>query len=141
MIIEPLQTDNVSANYDAETRIATVTYRGALTPAITAQAYAWIFASAQKIGVENIIGGIFDFREVTTFELANIRTVKREHNIHGAEIDFSTVPTALWVKTMYQEQMVRVSQRVTDQSGRLRIVYDEDEALTFIKTWHQNNPK
>lgn len=141
MIIESLKTDNVSASYDPETRIATVTYYGALTPSITAQAYAWIFSGAQKLGVENIYGGIIDFREVTTFELANIRTVKREHTMHRGEVDFSTLPTALLVKTMYQEQMVRVSMRVTDQSSRLRIVYDEDEAHTFIKNWHQNQLK
>ena len=138
MIIESLQTDNASAVYNTETNIATVTYRGALTPSVTAQAYQWLFINAVKIGVENINGGIFDFREVTTFELANIRTVKREKTVHADKVNFNQIPTALMVKTLYQEQMVRVSMRVTEQSDRLRIVYSEEDALAFIKSWHQN---
>lgn len=137
MNVEPLLTDHVSATYNSETKMATVTYQGALTQSVTTKAYQWIFASAMKIGVENIYGSMFDFREVTSFELANIRTVKREKTAH-ADVDFSQVPTGLIVKTMYQEQMVRVSMRVTEQSDRLRIVYSEEDALAFIKSWHQN---
>lgn len=139
MIVEPLNGENVTATFDPETRIASIVYTGELTPPVTTQAYGWVISSALQVGVENIYGGYFDFRNVTKFRLENVRTVKRAHKSKPPAVDFSRIPTSLIVKNMYQEQMVRVSMRVNEQSDRLRIVHSEEEALNFVNEWHQLN--
>lgn len=139
MNVEPLNTENVTASFDPDTRIACITYTGELTPAITTQAYGWIISKALEVGVENIYGGYFDFRDVTKFLVENVRTVKRAHKSKPPAVDFSRTPTGLIVKDLYQESMVRVSMRVNEQSDRLRIVHSEEEALQFLDEWHQSN--
>lgn len=65
--------------------------------------------------------------------------LRRERQKSLKQVDFSAIPTALLVKDLYQEQMVRVTMRLTEQSNRMQIVYSLEEAKLFIQDWHQMN--
>ena len=139
MEVESLELENASARYDSEARLAFITYRGTLTGQVTMQVYQWIGEKAQLVGMDNIRGGVFDFRDVTTFDFGNVHTVRRESRSVRNKLDFSQTPAALLVKSLYQEQMVKVAMRVTGETPRLRIVDSMEAALAFIEDWYKNH--
>lgn len=100
-----------------------------------------MFKQVSAIGIENVRGGIFDFSQVDIFNLDNIWAVKQEVTSHASEVSFGDIPTALVVKTLYQENMVKISMRMNEQTDRLQIVHTQEEALAFIDGWHQNKQK
>ena len=51
----------------------------------------------------------------------------------------SHIPVGLIVRTIYQEQMVRISTKLTQQTQRMKIVKSMDEALAFIQEWNQQH--
>lgn len=124
--------------YDLETLIGRVTYFGRLTSETTVIVYTWIAKAFVGLGGAQMRGGIFDFRQVTQFDTANLSTVQRTSGKLNNNFDFSFVPIALLVASPYQEQFLRVSMKITPQEQRKRIVKTEAEALTFINSFHQS---
>ena len=139
MMITPLKTEAVTARYDDDLRLVIVTYRHVLSPDVTASVYRWLGELIARIPVENARGSIYDFRSVTDFQLGNLSTAQTRSRNLNINVDLSKHAVALLVAGMYQEQMVRVSMRVTPQETRKRIVKSEDEALAFINAFNERH--
>lgn len=139
MNILPLEDTNVTAIFDGTTGYIHVKYFETLTPAITTSFYQWLFGVADKIGIKAVRGSTIDFRKVKTFHQGNIRTAQKESRSANQQLDLSHIPVGLIVTTVYQEQMVRISTKLTQQTQRMRIVKSEEEALAFIQEWNQQH--
>ena len=139
--MENIDSENLVTRYDLDKRIAYITYRGTLNSQITSQAYRWIATLSQAVRpVVRGYGCIFDFSQVTSFQLGNVQTVQQESREINQRYDYSTVPVALIADTAYQEGMIKVSMKLNPQQKRLRIVRSQDEALAFFREWHLENP-
>lgn len=132
------ETEHFTAFYDEESRILFVTYRDALTPSISAQFYRWLGQTAQNHPdkVLTARGSIFDFREVTSFGSGNLTSVQRQSQQIGHKMELSNHPVALIAKTVYQQEMLRLTMQITQKQDRKRIVSSVDEALAFINEFH-----
>lgn len=132
---------NVSAYFDIVSGYMYATYGPVISAETTISVYAWGTELANEIGVSAIKGIVIDFRAVTQFEYSNLRIATEVSRNLNEEFDLSTVPAALLVKNMYQEQLVKVSMKLTDRVERMRMVHTEAEALKFIENWHSSlNP-
>jgi hypothetical protein len=118
--------------FDTDTGIGTTTYQAVLLPQHTAEAYQWFAAYLDRIGLQNIRGLIFDFRNVQKFEQGNFQAVKRESKQINTELDLSHFPVALLISNLYQEEMVRVASKITGQEKRIRILHSEEETADFF---------
>ncbi|MFN8371790.1 MAG: hypothetical protein U0694_02790 [Anaerolineae bacterium] len=136
-----MDTPQVMAYFDDETGIVYVTYRGVLTPDITAQVYKWMMESVQFLDISQIHGGIYDFRQVTDFNKGNLATAHRESRNFNVKVDVSNIPAALIVSTLFQEQMVKISMQITPGQDRKRIVKSMDEATAFINQFRKRQTK
>jgi hypothetical protein len=132
-----VETPQLIAYFDDETGIVYVIYRGVLSPDVTAQMYKWMMESVQQLDVKDIRGGIYDFRLVTDFNKGNLATANRESRSFNVKVDVSSVPAALIVNTLFQEQMVKVSMQITPGQERKRIVKSMDDAVAFIKQFQK----
>jgi hypothetical protein len=122
---------------EEDTGIGVIKYIGKLTPEVTAGVYKWMYENIQRHGIDKIRGGIFDFREVTSFHIANLHTIRRSSGNLNADFDMSHIPTALVVSNPVQATMVRTSLFVTSQDKRKKIVYSMEEGRAFIDSYHQ----
>ncbi len=134
-----MDSDDLTVYFDEATSIAWAIYRGPMTASLTIRAYQAMAEIVSVIGAEAIYGAIFDFREVTNFESYTLSTVMRESKKANMKFDFSHVPVALLVGSGLQEQMVRVTLKVSPQDFRKRIVRSEAEAKAFIDEWHSRD--
>lgn len=139
--MERLETEHVSAYFDNASGIMEVTYKGSLTSQTTSQVYRWIAERSQEIPPDKRYGAIFDFSQVTSFQLGNVQTAQQESREINQRFDFSHVPIALVAATPYQEGMITVSMKLNPQQKRLRLVHSREDALTFFKEWHLENPR
>lgn len=142
--IVALEQTNVSAQYDFESKLLKVTYREILSPEVTKQFYQWLMGTAQANPQEvmSARGSIYDFSAVTEFVSSNISTTSRESHTMNQQSDLTNHPVALVVSSMYQERMVNVMMKVTEQQERKRIVHTVAEAIAFIDNWHvSHNPE
>lgn len=135
-----LDTPNVRAYFDRATGISHIVYTGSIDGRHTAAVYEWVKQLLPVIGEQATYGVIFDFSAVTKFAPDNLSTTRRESQSINKERDNSDHPVALVVNTMYQEQMVRVSTRISPQEDRKRIVRSNEEALAYFQEWHRQHP-
>lgn len=136
-----LEKDGFDAYLDEETRIPRVTYPSHLTPEVTIGMYKWFGDLIDQHGLENLRGGIFDFRNVEKFHPNNFRTARAESRKINLKADLGKFPIAFLVQDMKQEQMLRVSMRLTQNPARLRILYSLESAIAFIKDWYKTLEK
>ena len=134
MIIEPIETEHFSAHYDSDQRILFVTYRGILTPQVTAQFYQWLGKMIQSHPhlVGEALGSIFDFRQVTKFDNRNLTSAQRQSQQVNAQVDLSHHRVAMIAANMLQEQILRLELKISPQQTRKRIFRSEEEAFAFI---------
>lgn len=131
-----LDEERVNAHFDTEQNISFITYTGVLDSEVTAQLYGWVKSLLDIIGPEATHAVVFDFRAVTRFAQDNLRAAQRESKQINRQPAAVNHPVALIVSNMYQEQMVRVANRLSPNEDRKRIVYSMDEAMQFIDEWH-----
>lgn len=131
-----LEIPNATATYDPETRVAKIEYRGILDGDVTIQVYDWLDEIYRDIGIDNMLGQIFDFRQVQSFEESNLATARRTSNRMNMRIDTSNIPVALLVNDFYHEEILRGSMRIPAEHVRKRIVWSEEDAWAYIKNWH-----
>lgn len=134
--IRVLEKDGFAAYLNEETKIPHVTYPDHLTPTVTINMYKWFGDLIDEWGLDNLRGCIFDFTHVTKFHPSNFRTARAESRKINDKADLGKFPVAFLVQDMKQEQMLRVSMRLTQNPARLRIVYSIDSAIAFIKEWY-----
>lgn len=134
-----LETQQASAVYDPETRIATVAYRGNLSANVTKEVYAWLEDLYREMGAEGFYGQIFDFREVTDFDRTNLVTARKLSTRINSIVDVTQIPVALIVGDFYHEEILRSGMRISPEHQRKHIVWTEDEALRFIQGKHRES--
>jgi hypothetical protein len=127
--------------FDPHNRILHVAYFGHVTAETTSAIYQWGWRLSEEVGPENIYGMIIDFSAVLAFAPQSVGTALRESRRINRTFDLSHLPVAHIVKNLYQEQMVTISTDLSGQPERMRLVYSEDEALSFIENWQTTQGK
>ena len=107
MSIAPLKHDNASARYDSDSGIAYITYTGYLTGEASTVVYDWLADVTQAIGMANMRGEVFDFRDVTQFMPDNLMDARRNSRRYNVKNDVRGLPVAMVVKDFYQEEILR----------------------------------
>jgi hypothetical protein len=136
MSITPLQHDNARARYDSDSGIAHITYTGYLTGEASTAVYDWLADVTQAIGIENMRGEVFDFRDVTEFMPDNLMDARRNSRRYNVKNDVRRLPVAMIVKDFYQEEILRGPMQNVRENARKTIVRTMDDALGFIRDWH-----
>ena len=131
-----LETDEMFAHYDDVKRILFIQYYRAASAEVTRQAYQWLREISTQI--TDIRGCVYDFRKVRHFRPDNQSAVTEESTALNQDFDFSSVPVAIVVDNMYQEQMVKKTLSSTPQVERKTIVYTFPEAFQFFRDFHEN---
>jgi hypothetical protein len=131
-----LDTPNIRAYFDEERGISLISYKGLLDSTVTTQLYAWVRELLPLLSPDATRGVIFDFRQVTQFASGNISTARDQSKQINQNQDATNHPVALIVSTLYQEQMVKVTMKLSPREERKKIVHALDEALTYIQQWH-----
>ncbi|RMG83051.1 MAG: hypothetical protein D6712_13665 [Chloroflexi bacterium] len=144
MTFPRIDSDDLTAYFDDEHYITYVVYRGVLTDQQTLRVYAWMgellkAAIAAGLGLNDLYGSVYDFREVTNFKQYNLSTVMRESQKVNTKMNLSHVPVALLVQSPLQEELLRIALKLTPQDYRKKVVHSEQEALDFIEQWHHEH--
>jgi hypothetical protein len=125
----------VYATYEDKLHIIFVTYQGVLTGETARHYYRWLTQNFEST-IQDVHGCVFDFREVTTIESSNTRTITQSsHSVHRS-LDLKHVATALIAKDHYQEHILRITADMTPYPHNKRIVQSMGDALEFIMEWH-----
>lgn len=135
--IRVLEKDGFTAHLDEKTKIPHVTYPKHLTPEITVAMYKWFGEIIDALGLDVLQGCVFDFTHVEKFHPNNLRAARAESRKINVKTDLSNFPVAFLVQDMRQEQMLRVSMKLTQNPARLRILYSLESARAFILDWHK----
>jgi hypothetical protein len=135
---ERLETDKASGYYDDEQGILFVTYRDVISPDTTAQVYAWIgrLLATEPDAVMRARGSIYDFSEVMGIDSRNLTSAQRQSQQLNTKVDMSSHPVALVVTDPLQEQLLRVTMKISPQQERKRIVRTMEEAHAFINSFY-----
>ncbi|MDQ7027160.1 MAG: hypothetical protein Q9P44_16565 [Anaerolineae bacterium] len=139
--IQALKTEQIEASFDETRGLLLVKYRGKLLSVVTNQFYAWLMANmkANPEKVTEARGSIYDFRDVTDFEIDNLSAPQQGSKQLTSQSDVTGHPVALIVNDIYQEGMVKLSMQLTEQQDRKRIVKSTDEAVAFIDNWYKEH--
>ncbi|XWX03682.1 hypothetical protein VZO05_14335 [Aggregatilineales bacterium SYSU G02658] len=135
--IAPLEHHNVTCHYDEATSIAYITYRGQLDAAASTIAYDWLAVVNETVGVP--YGEVFDFRLVTQFMQDNLLEARKKSRRRNLRSDVHQFPVAMIVKDPYQEEILRGPMQIVPENPRKAIVHTPEEALAFIRAWHERH--
>jgi hypothetical protein len=138
-MVHELSLDGVFATYDQHTETISIKFEGELTCKLTLEVHSWLRKLAPEVGIANIRGVIFDYRNVSTFDKYYLTTFRVVNRKIEEDYDFSRIPTSLVARNAYQEQMLSISLRVAAAANRFQLVKDLESAQYFIKDWHQHN--
>ena len=138
VVIDQLEKVHVECHYNAEKRIAYVTYKGILDADASDSAYDWLYKLIGNIGVDHLYGEVFNFRGVTVFTTENLIDAMRKSRKMNISITAKTrlFPVAMIVANTMQEEILRGPMRVPPENVRKRIVYSMEEAHRFLDQWH-----
>lgn len=131
-----IETPRASAYYDKDTQIVFVTYQGELTADDSSTVYTWLNKLIQDVGIENIYGEIFDFRQVTEFMRDNLMDARKKSRGLNLRNPVQQFPVAMIVKDFYQEEILRGPMQNVPENIRKRIVQTPEEARAFLDEWH-----
>jgi hypothetical protein len=137
MDVNKLEISNAKAEHDIDSGITFIAYNGVLDGAVTIQVYQWLDDLYDSVGLENIFGQIFDFREVEGFDQSNLTTARRTSNRMNMSKNTSQFPVALVVKDAAQEEILRGPMRIPEGHARKQIVRTMDDARTFLEEWNK----
>lgn len=138
---EPLQMDKATARYDEESKIAFIKYKGVLTAEESTAVYDWLHDLIEVIGLDEIYGEVFDFREVTEFAPDNLMQARRNSRRYNMRNNVRRLPVAMIISSFYQEEILRGPMQNVEENKRKAIVWEEDEAVAFLKEWHVDQEK
>lgn len=138
--MQPIEEQHLQVYFDEAQKLVRVHYPEQLTPDITVRVYQWMTDLIHEIGVQNVLGGVFDFRNVQKIHEANTQVARSQSKTMNQQIDLSRVAVALIVGNLFQEQMVKVSMKLTTHSERISVVFSEQEAFDFIREFHASQP-
>jgi hypothetical protein len=136
MTIQDLAIEQATAHFDADERIAYITYSGFLDAATTVAVYDWIQSVIDEVGIENIYGEIFDFRKVVEFAPDNLMEARKKSRRLNITQDVKNLPVAMIVKDFYQEEILRVPMKNVPENNRKTIVQNMKDARAFLDAYH-----
>jgi hypothetical protein len=136
MSVPALNHPNATAEYNAEEGIAYITYNGNLTAEVTTVVYDWLSELIEAIGIDNMYGEVFDFRDVEEFMPDNLLQARRKSRGYNLRNDVKKLPVAMIVSNFYQEEILRGPMQNVEENKRKRIVRKMDDALAFLHEWH-----
>lgn len=136
-----LELPSVNAYYDSATQLIRINYRGSLDAETPVKVYGWIDEVIAAVGIDNIQGEIFDFRNVTEFQPDNLLAARRKSRRMNLKVAVHNFPVAMIVKNFYHEEILRGPMQNVPENKRKTIVYSEEAALQFIQKWHAENEK
>jgi hypothetical protein len=132
-------SESINAYFDEDRKILCVTYRGVMSPAVTAEFYQWLGSiirdNPAKVGTAR--GSVYDFRNVTEFANSNISSTQRQSQHVNQQVDLQDHPVAIIAKDALQTALLSATMKITGQQDRKRIVRSEQEALAFIDAFHR----
>ena len=142
MHVEPLQQENAQAHFDPESHIAYITYNGILTADTSVAVYDWLADLTEAVGIDNVYGEVFDFREVEEFMPDNLISARKNSRRMNMRNNVKKLPVAMVVKDFVQEEILRGPMQNPKENQRKRIVRTMDEALAFITSYrNQQTPE
>lgn len=136
MSIAPLTLENATARYDTDSKIAFITYKGVLSAEDSVAVYDWLADLIEAIGLENIYGEIFDFREVTEFAPDNLMEARRTSRRYNMRNRIRKLPVAMVISNFYQEEILRGPMQNVEENKRKAVVWELDDAFKFLEEWH-----
>lgn len=132
----PLKLNNVTVYVDLKTRLAIYEYRNVVNIETTEAVYKWMSEGMSTwFDVADFRASIFDFRQVTHFEIGNTPVAIRASQAANEITDLARFPVALIVSTLRQEVKVRTTMMGGD-GARKYVSRSEDQALAFINEWN-----
>lgn len=133
-----LDIDTVHAYRDPQTNISYIIYKGAVDARTTTAVYEWVKELLTVIDNDETRGVLMDFRQVLKFMPDHISTVRRESKDLNREQKL-VHPVAMIVTNLYQEQMVKVSVRISDRPQHVQFFYSLEEGLAFFDEWNSQH--
>lgn len=136
MAIHNLTMDKAEAHFDPESKIAFITYRGELTAEESTAVYDWLADLIESVGLDNIYGEIFDFREVTEFAADNLMQARRNSRRYNMRNNVRGLPVAMVISNFYQEEILRGPMQNVEENKRKTVVWKMEEAVAFLQKYH-----
>ena len=136
MSIPTLDIEKATAIFNADERIVMVTYRGLLDGETSTQVYNWLADLIETIGIENIYGEIFDFRDVQEFMPDNLMDARRNSRRHNLKNNVKKLPVVMVISNHVQEEILRGPMQNVEENKRKTIVWNMDDAHAFLNQWH-----
>jgi hypothetical protein len=133
-----LETDTISARYDANEKVLYVVYRGIMTPDVTTTYYAWALelVKSDPTLLRTAYGSVYDFRQVKQFAASNIGTAVQQSQQANTQFDVSHIPIALLTETPLQTEWVRLTNQLMPGQDHKQLVKSIEEAHVFFKEFH-----
>jgi len=135
-MIPSIHSEHLTAEFDEESGVAFITYKGHHTQESGDQAARWGRDLVQQLGPQAIRGAVFDFSQVTVFDEPTFSWAKTRHENINRQGDMTHHPIAMLVSTQYQETIVSAVSERLGTTQRSALVNSRDEALAFIESWH-----
>lgn len=136
MPIAPLATEQVSARYDDESKIAFIKYSGVLSAEESIAVYDWLADLVDVVGLDTMYGEVFDFREVTEFAPDNLMQARRNSRRYNMRNNVRRLPVAMIVSNFYQEEILRGPMQNVEENKRKTVVREMNDAIAFLNKWH-----
>lgn len=139
MAVPDLNHPNAKAYFNQENQIVYITYTGVLSADASTAVYDWLHDVAQTVGIENMYGEIFDFRDVTEFMPDNLMSARSNSRRMNMRQNVKKLPVAMIVKDFYQEEILRGPMQNVKENKRKTVVRTMDDAEDFLNQWHAEN--
>ena len=139
MSVSTLDIEKASATYDEDTRIVFISYRGMLDGETSTKVYNWLSDLTESVGIENIYGEIFDFREVEQFMPDNLMDARRNSRRHNMKNNVKKLPVAMVISSHFQEEILRGPMQNVEENKRKAIVWNFEDAVNFLNSWHMEH--
>lgn len=137
--MQTIKGENYIVRFDNKKGILYGIYGAIATGEVTARIYMSNLKFVRNVGIENILGMIFDMRRVEEFSRDNLASMQRESFNIDKKYNMSHVPIAIVVDTRMQEQVARMIIGATAGQERKCIVYSLAEAQAAFEEWHSTN--
>ena len=136
MAIASLKSEKVSAEFVDDSKIAFIKYSGVLTAEESTTVYNWLADLVEAVGLDNIYGEVFDFREVTEFAPDNLMEARRNSRRYNMRNRVRDLPVAMIISSFFQEEILRGPMQNVEENKRKTVVWEMEDAINFLDEWH-----
>ncbi|MEO1291104.1 MAG: hypothetical protein AAFV93_25500, partial [Chloroflexota bacterium] len=132
MAIEDLQMEQAHATYDTDSKIAFIKYSGVLSAKESTAVYDWLSDLVEAVGLDEIYGEVFDFRDVTEFAPDNLMQARRNSRRHNMRNNVRGLPVSMVISSFFQEEILRGPMQNVEENKRKAIVWSMKDAVAFL---------